>query len=84
MILNIYCVDINAMLEEMCDVGLNNHSECVQHALMVRSSLAKGNYHKFFKLYENAPNMGGYLIDQFVGRKRVDALIVICRAYSIT
>lgn len=75
--------DINAMLEEMCDVGLSNHSECVQHALMVRSSLAKGNYHKFFKLYENAPNMGGYLIDQFVGRKRVDALIVICKAYKM-
>lgn len=73
-------VDINAMLEEMCDEGSNTHADCVQHALMVRSSLAKGNYHKFFKLYESAPNMGGYLIDQFIGRKRVDALIVICRA----
>ncbi|CEP12380.1 hypothetical protein [Parasitella parasitica] len=58
--------DINAMLEEMCDVGLENHAECVQHALMVRSTLAKGNYHTFFRLYETAPNMGGYLMDQFV------------------
>ncbi|KAL9550454.1 hypothetical protein PS6_005531 [Mucor atramentarius] len=74
--------DINAMLEEMCDVGLQNHAECVQHALMVRSALAKGNYHKFFRLYETAPNMGGYLLDQFVGRKRIDALIVICKAYK--
>jgi hypothetical protein len=68
------------MLEEMCDVGLQNHAECVQHALMVRSALAKGNYHNFFRLYETAPNMGGYLLDQFVGRKRIDALIVICKA----
>ncbi len=78
--LTFYAIDINALLEEMCDEGLNKHADCVQHALMVRSSLAKGNYHKFFKLYENAPNMGGYLIDQFIGRKRVDALIVICKA----
>ncbi|GAN03624.1 SAC3/GANP domain protein [Mucor ambiguus] len=75
--------DINAMLEEMCDVGLQNHAECVQHALMVRSALAKGNYHTFFRLYETAPNMGGYLLDQFVGRKRIDALIMICKAYKM-
>ncbi|KAK4517776.1 Lipoyl synthase, mitochondrial (Lipoate synthase) (LS) (Lip-syn) (Lipoic acid synthase) [Mucor velutinosus] len=75
--------DINAMLEEMCDVGLQNHAECVRHALMVRSALAKGNYHKFFRLYETAPNMGGYLLDQFVGRKRIDALIVICKVYKM-
>lgn len=73
--------DINAMLEEMCDVGMDHHAECVQHALMIRSSLAKGNYHKFFQLYETAPNMGGYLLDQFVGRERVDALIVMCKAW---
>lgn len=74
-------LDINGMLEEMCDDGvLENHAECVQHALMVRSSLAKKNYHRFFRLYDDAPNMGGYLIDQFVGRIRNEALIVICKA----
>ncbi|KAG1214215.1 hypothetical protein G6F35_010197 [Rhizopus arrhizus] len=76
--------DLNAMMEEMCDIGLNNQAECVQHALMVRSSLAKGNYHKFFRLYENAPNMGGYLIDQFANRERIDSLIVICKAYKMS
>ncbi|KAI8346363.1 SAC3/GANP/Nin1/mts3/eIF-3 p25 family-domain-containing protein [Choanephora cucurbitarum] len=75
--------DINAMLEEMCDIGLENHASCVQHALMVRTSLAKGNYHKFFQLYEEAPNMGGYLLDQFVGRVRIDALLVMCKAYKL-
>ncbi|KAI9268704.1 SAC3/GANP/Nin1/mts3/eIF-3 p25 family-domain-containing protein [Sporodiniella umbellata] len=73
--------DLNGMMEEMCDVGFHHQAECVQHALMVRSSLAKGNYHRFFRLYEEAPNMGGYLMDQFANRERVDALIVICKAY---
>lgn len=73
-------IDINAMLEEISEDGISQHADCVQHALMVRSCLAKGNYHKFFRLYENAPNMGGYLLDQFVGRERVDALIVMCKA----
>ncbi|KAI8976199.1 SAC3/GANP/Nin1/mts3/eIF-3 p25 family-domain-containing protein [Pilobolus umbonatus] len=73
--------DINAMLEEMCNT--NDHSECVRHALMVRSSLAKKNYHRFFRLYEEAPNMGGYLMDQFVDRERIEALIVICKAYKM-
>ncbi|KAI8890971.1 hypothetical protein K501DRAFT_328127 [Backusella circina FSU 941] len=74
--------DINSMLEEMCNVKLEDHPPCVQHALMVRSSLAKKNYYKFFELYEDAPNMGGYLMDQFVGRERVDALIIACKAYK--
>ncbi|KAI7899090.1 SAC3/GANP/Nin1/mts3/eIF-3 p25 family-domain-containing protein [Cokeromyces recurvatus] len=75
--------EINAMLEEMCDIGLNNHADCIQHALLVRSCLAKGDYHKFFRLYEDAPNMSGYLMDQFVERIRIDALIVMCKAYKM-
>lgn len=52
----------------------------VRHALNVRSSLATGNFHRFFILYRNAPNMGGYLMDQFCERERVRALIVLCKA----
>ncbi|CAO3664159.1 unnamed protein product [Rhizopus stolonifer] len=74
--------DLNAMMESMCDVGFDNQAECVQHALMVRSCLVKGNYHKFFRLYEEAPNMGGYLMDQFANRERIEALIVICKSYT--
>ncbi|KAI8975109.1 SAC3/GANP/Nin1/mts3/eIF-3 p25 family-domain-containing protein [Mycotypha africana] len=74
--------DINSMLEEKARMGLEEQSDCVQHALMVRSALAKGNYYQFFKLYKSAPNMGGYLLDQFVDRKRIEALIVICKAYQ--
>lgn len=56
-------------------------NEFVQHALKVRSSLATGNYHLFFILYRNAPNMGGYLMDHFCERERVRAMIVLCKAY---
>ncbi|KAI9821227.1 MAG: hypothetical protein M1827_003961 [Pycnora praestabilis] len=54
----------------------------VKHALDVRSALALGNYHKFFRLYLETPNMGAYLMDMFVVRERHAALANICRAYK--
>ncbi|KAL5395983.1 hypothetical protein PMIN04_000914 [Paraphaeosphaeria minitans] len=53
----------------------------IKHALDVRSSLALGNYHKFFRLYTIAPRMGMYLMDMFIGRERLHALANISRAY---
>ena len=50
----------------------------VKHALQTRSALALGNYHKFFQLYLETPNMGAYLMDMFVGRERLVALSNIC------
>lgn len=55
--------------------------KAIKHALDVRSALALGNYHRFFQLYNETPNMGAYLMDMFVGRERLAALCVICRAY---
>ena len=52
----------------------------IKHALNVRSSLALGNYHKFFQLYLDTPNMGAYLMDMFVVRERLAALCNICKA----
>ncbi|EWY96631.1 hypothetical protein FOYG_05267 [Fusarium oxysporum NRRL 32931] len=54
----------------------------IKHALEVRSSLALGNYHKFFQLYLDTPNMGAYLMDMFVVRERLAALCNICKAYK--
>lgn len=54
----------------------------IKHALNVRSSLALGNYHKFFQLYLDTPNMGAYLMDMFVGRERLAALCKICKTYK--
>ncbi|ATY63690.1 SAC3 GANP domain [Cordyceps militaris] len=54
----------------------------VKHALSVRSALALGNYHKFFQLYLDTPNMGAYLMDMFVARERLAALCNMCRSYK--
>jgi hypothetical protein len=51
----------------------------VKHALDVRSALAVGNYHRFFRLYLDTPNMGAYLMDMFVVRERLSALSKICK-----
>lgn len=53
----------------------------IKHALQVRSALALGNYHKFFQLYLDTPNMGAYLMDMFVSRERLAAMCNICKRY---
>lgn len=53
--------------------------KAIKHALDVRSALALGNYHKFFQLYLDTPNMGAYLMDMFVTRERLAALCNICK-----
>jgi SAC3 family protein LENG8/THP3 len=54
--------------------------KAIKHALDVRSALALGNYHKFFRLYLDTPNMGAYLMDMFVVRERLAALSNLCKA----
>ncbi|RXW20656.1 hypothetical protein EST38_g5192 [Candolleomyces aberdarensis] len=53
----------------------------VRHALSVQRAMAMGNYHSFFDLYLNAPNMGAYIMDHFIDRERTRALIIITKAY---
>ncbi len=55
-------------------------SSAVKHALAVQRALALGNYHAFFELYLNAPNMGAYIMDHFVDRERMRALLVMTKA----
>jgi hypothetical protein len=71
--------DMNDMLAEL--TAADKTQPWIKHALDVRSSLAVGNYHKFFKLYLNTPNMGCYLIDMFIERERLHALANISRGY---
>ncbi|KAJ2757312.1 hypothetical protein GGI19_000132 [Coemansia pectinata] len=71
--------DINMALAAMSPTDKQDH--VVQHALGVRHALATGNYFRYFQLYANAPNMGGYLMDNFADRERCSALQKMCRAY---
>ena len=70
--------DMNSVLADL--TPLDKQEQAVKHALEVRSSLALGNYHKFFRLYLDTPNMGAYLIDMFIVRERLSALTAICKA----
>ncbi|KAI9504958.1 SAC3/GANP/Nin1/mts3/eIF-3 p25 family-domain-containing protein [Coemansia spiralis] len=71
--------DINTAFAAMKPEEKQNAA--VEHALNVRAAIATGNYHAFFKLYVNAPNMGGYLMDNFIDRERCIALQKLCKAY---
>ncbi|KAL4738894.1 SAC3/GANP/Nin1/mts3/eIF-3 p25 family-domain-containing protein [Aspergillus similis] len=72
-----------AMNDALADLTpADKRSAAVKHALDVRSALALGNYHRFFQLYLDTPNMGAYLMDMFVDRERLSALSAICKAYK--
>ncbi|KAL4902817.1 hypothetical protein BDW74DRAFT_157655 [Aspergillus multicolor] len=72
-----------AMNDALADLTpTDKRSAAVKHALDVRSALALGNYHRFFQLYLDTPNMGAYLMDMFVDRERLSALSAICKAYK--
>jgi len=73
-------LDIADVLVEVTAQG-KAIDKCVEHALNVRKAVALGNYHAFFKLYSEAPNMGGYLMDLFIGRMRVNAFRCIVKSF---
>ncbi len=70
--------DMNDVLADLTPA--EKHDPAVKHALDTRSALALGNYHRFFQLYLDTPNMGAYLMDMFVNRERLAALSNICRS----
>ncbi|KAJ2688370.1 hypothetical protein IWW39_002263 [Coemansia spiralis] len=71
--------DINTALAAMAPT--DKQDPAVRHALGVRHALATGNYFRYFQLYASAPNMGGYLMDNFADRERCSALQKMCKAY---
>ena len=70
--------DMNDVLAELTTA--ERRDAAVRHALEVRRALAGGNYHNFFRLYLETPNMGAYLMDMFVVRERLAALARVGRA----
>lgn len=55
-------------------------ASAIRHALEVSKALTRNNYHAFFRLFDTAPNMGGYIMDHFVEEKRILALITMCKS----
>merc|ERR1711939_44361 len=72
--------DFNSLLASL--TSEQREDESVKHALAIRSALATSNYYQFFKLFLTAPKMGPYMIDHFIDRERVNALVVITKAYK--
>ncbi|KAF8310071.1 hypothetical protein DL93DRAFT_2230490 [Clavulina sp. PMI_390] len=54
----------------------------IKQALDIQRALATNNYHKFFKLFQAAHNMGGYILDHLVDRVRISALVIMTKAYQ--
>ncbi|KAL1302006.1 hypothetical protein AAFC00_002458 [Neodothiora populina] len=79
----IYTCNRTGMNDVLADLtAQDKENAAVKHALQTRTALATGNYHKFFRLFNEAPNMGAYLMDMFVDRERLSALAKICRAFK--
>jgi SAC3 family protein LENG8/THP3 len=55
----------------------------VTHALEVVTAATTENYHRFFKLYLKAPNMGQYLMDHLFSRIRFAALKTMAKSYVL-
>lgn len=63
-------------------MSLSHRNEDVKHALEIRSAVQLDNYHKFFKLYQETPNMGAYILDLMMDNWRAAALQKMCRGYK--
>ncbi|MCJ1227595.1 hypothetical protein MMC12_004251 [Toensbergia leucococca] len=72
--------DMNDVLADLTTA--EKREPAIKHALDARSALALGNYHRFFQLYLETPNMGAYLMDMFVARERLAALSNMCKSYK--
>lgn len=70
--------DMNDVLADLTTA--EKQMESISHALQVRAALASGNYVKFFRLFQAAPNLGAYLLDMIVPRERLAALSTIAKS----
>ncbi|CAD6884573.1 unnamed protein product [Tilletia controversa] len=71
--------EVNSLMTELKPAARKDPA--VSHALSVRLALATGNYHSFFQLYLNAPNMNAYIMDHFIERERVNALVIMAKSF---
>jgi len=66
------------MIDLSCE---DRHHPAIQHALRVRVAVTDVDYHAFFRLLRECPNLGRYLMDRIVPSLRYNALLRICKSY---
>ncbi|PWN33884.1 uncharacterized protein FA14DRAFT_161517 [Meira miltonrushii] len=71
--------DVNTLMAEL--TPKDKAEKAVKHALSIRSALATGNYHAFFRLYNDSPNMNAYILDHLIDRERINALLILARCF---
>jgi hypothetical protein len=74
--------DLTALLNSL-PVAARKDS-AVSHALTIRQAIQLDNYHRFFKLYNQTPNMGHYILDKIIDNYRLQTLQKIVKAYKPT
>lgn len=72
-------LDLQVIIRKLSINAYND--EVISHAMSVRRAWALKQYSKFFKLYQSAPKMSGYIMDWFLMRERKFALKVIVKSY---
>lgn len=65
------------ILQELPD---GEQHSAVSHALRVRRAISMTDYHLFFSLYENTPNLGQHIMQKLLKTMRVEALRRIIKA----
>jgi SAC3 family protein LENG8/THP3 len=60
------------------------HHPAIAHAKGVVTAVSMNDYSRFFRLYAETPNMGGYILDFLVRRFRVLGLNAMLAAYIPT
>lgn len=71
--------DLSQILLEMAPEQFSDKN--IKHALDVNRAVMTNNFSWLFHLYLKAPNMGGYVMDNFIPRARLLAMTEICKAY---
>jgi hypothetical protein len=65
----------------LAELAKERHHPPIRHALDCLHALNLENYVRFFRLYANTPNMGGYLLDPVAEKLRQKVVRVLCKVY---
>ncbi|XP_031356101.1 leukocyte receptor cluster member 8 homolog isoform X3 [Photinus pyralis] len=72
-------LDIMTMMKTLSPE--ERRDETIAFTLRLRSAWSLGNFHRFFRLYGEAPCMTGYVMDWFTQRERINYFKALLKSY---